>query len=280
MKKTIKYVLFCGIGVLLGIIADRNKEYLINSEFIKDHWSSRENIADKDKVVNADKVMIVLAFGQSNSADYGAGEYVCRNKEIYNYCKGNLYRAKEPLLGADGTGTSVWTRVADMLIDSGIYKKVIIVPCGIGSTSVQCWAEGGCKIQLQKTLDYLKKDNIKLTQIFWDQGETDNVDKTTKIEYKTRLKTIIKFIRDQHVDAPFFSSITSYCSFGNDNPMGIDTNITQAQYEVIREVNNVKQGPNTDSLNLAYYRFDYLHFTEKGLDKLAYGWYKSIKAAK
>lgn len=280
MKKAIKYLLIFGIGVLLGIIADRNKEYLINAEFIKNHWSPREKISDKGKIVNAGKVMIFLAFGQSNSADYGDGEYVCRNKEIYNYYKGNLYRAKEPLLGADGAGVSVWTRLADMLIDSGVYKKVIIVPCGIGSTSVQCWAEGSCKIQLLKTLEYLKKDNIKLTDIFWDQGETDNVDKTTKAEYKARLKTVIKLIRDKHVNAPFFSSITGYCPFGNDYPMGIDTNITQAQHEVINEVDNVKLGPNTDSLNLAYYRYNYLHFTEKGLDKLALAWYKSIKAAK
>jgi len=280
MKKTITYVLIWGIGVLMGIIANRNREYLINAEFIKNHWSPREKIADKDKIANADGTMIFLAFGQSNASDYGAGSYICKNKEIYNYYKGDLYRAKEPLLGPDGTGTSVWTRVADMLIDSGMYKKVIIVPCGIGQTSVDCWANGSCKIQLQKTLDYLKKDNIKLTHVFWDQGETDVVDKTTKNQYKERLKAVIKIVRDEQAGAPFFATITGYCPFQNDYPLGIDTNITQAQHEVISEVNNVKLGPNTDSINLAYYRFDYLHFTEKGLDKLAGLWYNSIKAAK
>ena len=278
--KIIRTIVICIIGVLLGILADRNKQYLINAEFIKNHLNFREVIENKKEIVNGEKVMIFLAFGQSNSADYGEGRYVCRNREIYNYNKGKLYKAKEPLLGPDGSGSSVWTRVADMLIDSGIYEKVIIVPCGIGSTSVQCWSEGECKIKLKETLDYLKNDNIKLTHIFWDQGETDNVNGTTKAQYKSRLNTIIKFIRSYNSNAPFFPSITSYCSFNNDNPMGIDTAITNAQNEIIHEVNNVKRGPNTDSINLAYYRYDFLHFTEKGLDNLAHQWFKKIIAAK
>lgn len=278
MKKSIKYIVFLIIGGILGIIAERNKQYLINAEFIKDHWSFRKVIADKDKVISGDKVMVFLAFGQSNSADYGSGIYKCKNSEIYNYYKGDLYHAEEPLLGPDGAGSSVWTRVADMLIDSGVYKKVIIIPCGIGSTAVKCWADGPCKIKLEATLNDLTKDNIKVTHIFWDQGETDNANHTTKAEYKNSLEKVIKFIRDKHFTAPFFCTITSYCPLDNDNPLGIDTGITSAQNEIINEVSNVKRGPDTDSLNLAYYRYNYMHFTEKGLDKLAYEWYKKIKA--
>jgi hypothetical protein len=279
MKKILKYGLIIIACIVLGITADRNKQYLINGQYIRDHWHFRKALDDKDKIVNGDKTMIVLTFGQSNSANYGLGTYTCKNQEIYNYYKGDLYKAKEPLLGADGGACSVWTRVADMLIDSGLYKKVVIIPCGIGSTSVGCWDNGPCHVKLAQTLDYLKKDHIQLTHIFWDQGETDNVDSTTKAQYKERLGNIIKFIRANQFNAPFFPSITSYCSFGNDNPMGIDTQITNAQNEIIKEVKNVKRGPNTDSINLAYYRYDFLHFTEAGLDVLAHQWYKKIKIA-
>ncbi|MGI4021105.1 MAG: sialate O-acetylesterase [Janthinobacterium lividum] len=276
MKKFITYSFLLGLGVILGIVANRNREYLINAQFIRNHWHFRKVIPEKDKIIKSEKTMIILAFGQSNSADYGKGIYNCKN-EVYNYYKGDLYRAKEPLLGADGSGSSVWTRVADMVIDSGLYKKVIIIPCGIGQTSVQCWSDGDCRKTLEETLDYLKKDNISLTHIFWDQGETDNVDKTTKDEYKQRLKNVISIVRKKGFSADFYCSLTSYVPFNNNNPLGINKAILGAQQETIKEVQHVKEGPNTDLLNLAYDRFDYLHFTEHGLDKLAYEWYKKIK---
>lgn len=274
--KFIKYCSLLVLGVLLGILANRNREYLINAQFIRDHLHFRTAIPDKDRIINAPKVMVCLAFGQSNAANYGNGTYACRN-EVYNYYKGKLYKAEEPLLGPDGGGSSVWTRVADMLIDSGLYDKVVIVPCAIGGTSIKCWSEGYCKDKLISTLDYLQKDNIKLTHVFWDQGETDNVDNTTTAEYKDRLKEVIKIIRDRKFDAPFYTSITSYFPYNNNNINGVDFDITTAQHEIIKEVRNVKQGPNTDSLNLAYYRADAVHFTEKGLDELAKKWFESIK---
>lgn len=273
------YISYCilGMGVLLGILAERNKEYLINAQFIRNHWHFRSVIKEKKEILSSKKVMIFLAFGQSNAGDYGHGKYVCKN-EIYNYYNGDLYRAEEPLLGPDGSGSSVWTRVADMLIDSGLYQKVVIVPCAIASTSVECWAEGPCKEKLLQTLGYLKKDQINLTHILWVQGETDNADHTTKSQYKQRLKEVINIFRENKISAPFFSAITSYFPYNNNNPLGISSDITDAQREVIKEVSNVKSGPNTDSLNLAYYRQQDVHFTEKGLDKFAYEWFKKIKA--
>ena len=276
MKNFIKCFVLIVVGILLGIVANRNKEYLINAQFIRDYLHFRTEIKAKDEIVHMPGVMICLAFGQSNAGNYGNGEYVCKN-EVYNYYKGKLYKAKEPLLGPDGGGSSVWTRLADMLIDSGLYKKVIIVPCAIGGTAVQCWSEGPCRDKLIKTLDYLQKDKIKLTHIFWGQGESDNVNNTSTIQYKTRLKEVIKIIRDRNYDAPFYVSITSYFPYNNDNLNGIDTDITNAQIELIKDEKLVRRGPNTDSLNLAYYRADAVHFTEKGLDVLASKWFERIK---
>ena len=84
-------------------------------------------------------------------------------------------------------------------------------------------------------------------------------------------------IRDRKFNAPFFISISSYFPYNNNNLNGIDKDITNAQNELISEGPNIKRGPNTDSLNLAYYRADAVHFTEKGLDQLALKWFESIK---
>lgn len=277
MKSSYKYAVVAILSAVLGIIANRNREYLINAQFLRDHFHFREKI-DQKAAIDVDKVMICLTLGQSNAANYGNGKYIPRNK-VYNYYKGEIYLAKEPLLGADGAGCSVWTRVADMLIDSGLYNQVIIVPIGIGSTSVTCWAEGKCNELLLRTLSDLKKKKIKLTDVFWNQGETDNVDGTTKTRYKEQLKKIVKIIHSEQPSARFFSSITSYFPYNNDHVFGIDKEITDAQKEVVQEL-NLYTGPNTDSLNLAYYRADAVHFTEKGLDQYARSWFMKIKYAR
>lgn len=275
MKKTAKVLLILFAGILLGILANRNRAYLVNAQFIRNYWHFRKVIDNEEKTVNSKEVMIVLVIGQSNAANYGSGTYTSKN-DVYNYYKGNLYKAKEPLLGADGGGSSPWTRLADMVIDKGLYKKVIIVPCAFGGTSIQCWSEGECRLKLEETLNYLKNDNIKLTHVFWFQGETDNVDNTNSMQYKSRFKKIVELIRTTQNDAMFYTSITSYFPYNNDKPFGIDSNITNAQRDITKEINNVVLGPNTDSLNLAIYRVDAVHFTEKGLDKLAYEWFKKI----
>lgn len=275
MKKILKGLLILFIGVLLGIVANRNRAYLINAQFIRDHLHFRKVIDEKNKIIDADDVMVFLAIGQSNAANYGEGNYVSKN-EIYNYYNGNLYKAKEPLLGADGGGSSPWMRLADMAIDGGLYKKVVIVPCALGGTSVQCWSDGDCRKKLEGILNYLKNDNIKLTHVFWLQGETDNVDNTSLIDYKSRLEKIIKLIKDGQSNSIFYTSITSFFPY-SDKPLGVDSNITHAQQQITKEMNNVKLGPNTDSLNLAIYRRDAVHFTAKGLDVLAEKWFEKIK---
>lgn len=220
--------------------------------------------------------MVFLAMGQSNAANYGLGTYIPK-KEVYNYYKGNLYHAEEPLLGADGSGCSVWTRLADKLIDSGLYDRVIIVPCAKGSTSVSCWAEGICNEQLVETLNFLKDDKIKLTHVLWLQGETDNFNKTTKQEYKNKLKKIIGLLRKNNVNAHFITSLTSYFPYTS-HPYGINQAITAAQYEVAKETKNAFVGPNTDQFNLAFYRHEDVHFTSPGLEKLASAWFNVIKS--
>jgi len=277
MKKTIIYIVLIIFGAIVGILANRNKEYLINAQYIRDHWHLRKKISNKKEIIESDKVMVCFTIGQSNAADYGKGIYTCKNKEIYNYYKGELYKAKEPLLGSDGDGSSVWTRVADRLIDSGLFKKVIIIPCAIGSTSVLSWSEGDSKKKLLSTLDYIAKDSIRITHVFWLQGETDNVDQTTTGQYKKRLNDVIDIFRTHNILAPFYVSITSYVPFGNDNPFGINLNITNAQHQIIAESKNVKEGPNTDSINLGYYRIQDVHYSEKGLDLLADKWFQKIK---
>ena len=56
-----------------------------------------------------ERLMVALAFGQSNSANYGQGHRRAREK-VFNYYQGRLYHAEDPMLARDGNGASVWPR--------------------------------------------------------------------------------------------------------------------------------------------------------------------------
>lgn len=276
MKKKLRLSILLLLVFSLGMITHRYRNHLIDGQFFRNHFHLRKEVRAMDKIVNSEKVITFMALGQSNAANYGAGKYAVRN-EVYNYYNGKLYAAAEPLLGPDGKGTSVWTRVADLLIDSGLYERAIIVPWGIGQTSVKCWSTGGCAEIVSQILDNLNRDGIDLTHVFWCQGETDNVNGTTAAEYGSELEKVIHHFRSRGIDAPFFVSLTSYFPFNNSNPLGISEQVRLGQLSVLDSANRVLKGPNVDALNLAYYRYDAVHFSEKGLDQLAMAWYNVIK---
>jgi len=228
------------------------------------------------QVLYADSTAVIFTLGQSNSANHGQGTYQCRNKQIFNYCNGFVFQAQEPLIGASGNGCNVWTRLADLLIDHQLYKKVIIIPIGIGSSAVECWSEGNCNKKLQEALQFIKNDSIRVTHIVWHQGESDNIENTPKEIYKNRLAEVLTQIRTSSITAPFYVCTATYHPSITQKWNGIDTAIQSAQKEFVSENEGVLAGPNTDLIDLAADRYDGVHFSERGLDKFARELYKCI----
>lgn len=250
----------------------------------EDRPAEEEKMADlSDRIVapigliNSDSAAVLLTIGQSNAASCGQGEYTCRN-QVFEYYNERLFIAREPLLGDIGNGgCSVWTRVADMLIDSGHYRRVILISAAIGGTPIKCWTQGPCAIKLKTTLEMLSRSGLRPTHVIWHQGESDNLENTSKVKYKSSLGAVMNQIRKAGIDAPFFVCVASYhpgtISTKKD---GIDMNIRQAQLEFINENAGVKPGPDTDQINLASDRYDGVHFSVTGLDKFASGLYHSL----
>jgi hypothetical protein len=234
---------------------------------------------ENKEILYAGSTAILFTFGQSNSACHGQGTYTCRN-QVYEYFNGNLYLAKEPLIGATGMdGCSVWTRLADMLIDSGFFKQVVLIPAGIGNTSVQCWSEGECNKKLSETLEWISRDRIKVTHIIWHQGESDNLENTSKELYKLRLKTILTQIRNSGQKADLYVCTASYHpAVIGIKGKGTDTIIQQAQIEFVNENPGTKPGANTDEIMYAFDRHDGVHFSTVGLDKFAYELFLKINS--
>ena len=224
--------------------------------------------------LKSDSTIIFLTLGQSNAANSSNSYYSPKNN-VLNYYDGKLYKAKEPLIGAGGDGGCVWTILADKMIDSGLCKKVIIIPIAVGSTNIENWAKGECNIKLRNTLDDLNRHNIKLTYVLWHHGEANNG--TSKESYKENLRAILKTIREKNQTAPFFCSIASYNFLATTKPLGIDSSIQNAQKEFISENENVLRGPNTDILIYAIDRHDSQHFSQFGNFRYANLWLTAIK---
>lgn len=237
--------------------------------------TKRDSLLVEKKILYSDSTAIIFILGQSNAANYGQGLYTCRN-QIFNYFDGQLYKAKEPLIGSTGPGCSVWTRLADMLIDSGLYDKVILIPIAIEGSSIDCWVNGVCNKTLQKTLAQIEKDSIRVTHVIWHQGETDAVENTPKHIYKEKLKKILLQLRKHKITSSFYVCIASYQPSNINKLQGVDTVIQNAQMEFVKENEGTKLGANTDLFNLAIDRYDGIHFSKSGLDKFAKALFEAI----
>ncbi len=126
----------------------------------------------------------------------------------------------------------------------------------------------------------LDSQHIKLTHIFWHQGESDNLENTSREKYKASLKTILETLRRYHQAADLYVSIASYHNGAISKPLGVDKVIRQAQQEFIKENKGVVFGPDTDQLIYAIHRYDGVHFSEFGTKAFAQLWLRAIKKKK
>jgi hypothetical protein len=110
------------IGVLSGILFQKyySVGQLLKAVEVRDKTLARSPIQRTEvpiSSVHSGRIMVALVFGQSNSANSGETPYKSR-QGVYNFYKGKLYRAQDPLLGATGDGGSVWTRLGNNWVTS------------------------------------------------------------------------------------------------------------------------------------------------------------------
>jgi hypothetical protein len=219
------------------------------------------------------RIMVAVAFGQSNSANFG-GTPRMAGQGVYNFAYGHLYRAVDPLLGATGESGSVWTRLGDMIIAAGVYDAVVFIPIGVDNTQIARWSStGDLHPRIINALDEAQAAGLKVTHLLWHQGESDNGLKTTRVQYRTMLHDMVASIRAHGVMAPMYVSVASRC--GDANP---SAEIEQAQRDVVSISDAIFPGPDTDTLGPAFRLPDRCHFSDEGLDQFARLWLEALRA--
>jgi lysophospholipase L1-like esterase len=221
-------------------------------------------------VVTASHPFVIAAFGQSNSANYGEERYVPIGP-VYDVFDGKCFLAQDPLLGSDGDGGSVWSRLADRLIAHGDAPAVALVSFGVSASEIARWAPGGdLNERIAERFALLAELGLAPDVVLFHQGEMDAKQGTTSDDYSERLNAVIASVRRFGVEAPLLVAVASYCHGRTSE------NVTAAQEAAVDLVRGIYAGANTDQLRGATLRFDDCHFSTAGLERAADLWLDAL----
>ena len=217
---------------------------------------------------------VLLTFGQSNSANSGEVKYTASaDVSNFSFHDGRCYAAEDPLLGPDGVGGAVWGRVGDKLIESGAYRRVLLVPVGVGGTPIERWTPAGDLYpRVRKALEGLEARGIEPTHVLWHQGESDADRGTPPEEYARMFGEIVDALRESGVDAPVYPAAATICG------RTFSDELNALQKELPQRFERVRPGPDTDVMLHPRYRHDDCHFSDVGMDRHAELWVDAILA--
>jgi Carbohydrate esterase, sialic acid-specific acetylesterase len=214
--------------------------------------------------IQDEKTAVLLLVGQSNAGNHRGQRYQSADDRVVNFVDGRCYRAASPLLGATGQEGETWTLLGNKLVQSGLYRTVILIPAAVGASSVRRWAEGGDLNAMLVAVIRAVKSRYTINAVLLDQGATDFALGTLEGQYPSDLQSMIDAVRAQGVRAPFF---ITRCSVGGPN-WAEDNPVARAQASLADSSNAVFDGPNVTRLD----RYDGYHFGASGQEKCASAW--------
>ena len=118
----------------------------------------------------------IAYFGQSNSANYSKIDKnlnIPKNIYQYDWNTEKCYLYKEPLLGTDGKSGNAITYTA-IEISKITKKPIIIIPFGVGGSSVLQWAYGNFSYLNKIVYERIKRSGLYPQIFLWHQGESDS----------------------------------------------------------------------------------------------------------
>lgn len=243
-----------------------DKGYFID-EGVDDRYSNKESRVQKNININKN-VGIFLTYGQSNSANYGEMGYSVNN-EVFQFYNDSTYLYKDPSLGGEGEGGSVWGMVGDKLIENAVYDQVVFSVTGWGGRSIGQLNQGKYYEYFIGNYCQLLKRFGRVDGILFHQGEANN--RLENQDYYNEFELFYNKMKDDGICSPFYLSLVSYCN--NE----VDSTLLSIQNDLIINFENVLRGPNTDLLIAPQYRLvDGCHFSLLGLQHFSDKWVDCI----
>ena len=275
----IAIVLWLALGIVAGVLLER---YVGTATFIDlsglRHLRVTHELrfaGDRARVppasLPANRTLTALVFGQSNAANAGETPGAPQAK-VYEYFRGELLEARDPLLGAEGGGGSIWLRLGTLALQGGEHDAVVLVPFAFSSSEIARWAPGGNLHEaLIERIAAAQRAGLRFTHLLWQHGEADARAGTSAAAYREGFLAMLAAIRLAGIDAPVYVARSTRCARTRDS----DT-IRSAQANLPDAAAGIFAGPDTDALGFAE-RFDGCHFSKEGLDKAARLWLEAIR---
>ena len=256
-------------GFFSGAIRARAGHYRVELRVMLDG----EQVATHQvEAVGVGEVFVIA--GQSNSANHGLPALVPVDPRVCATDGMRWAPAEDPQPIATGAGGSPWPAFGDLFAER-YQVPVGIMSVGWGGTAVAQWLPGAPMnlfARLQLAQDALGEDGFRA--VLWHQGESDAAAGTSAEVYAERLRALIEAMRVYGGWAiPWGVAQVSYLPRLSQAQMDA---ISSAQEQVIRETPFVFAGPTTDDLIGADWRYDAVHFNERGLREHARRWVEAI----
>jgi hypothetical protein len=226
-------------------------------------------------LIAGEKTAVIVAAGQSNIAnnvknsDGTTSRYTPSNAtkvDNVSLSDGGTYAGSDPLLGCDSSDGNFLGRMADKLINAGVFQRVILAPTAVSATSISRWAPGGdLNSQIMAACRRLRAIGLTPTMFLWQQGESDHG--MTRNAYATNLLNVIASPRAEGFNAPWFIGQSTF------DGSTTDANVRQACADVVNNT-DVFAGADTDTITSTVYRqpVPSPHFNPTGADAQAELW--------
>ncbi len=218
--------IFGGYGLAKNSFLSPDAYYIYPSAGVIAQTEPYLNLTDRVEVERGeinDRTAVIVFIGQSLSVNSILTHYVPVNSNIdqLNIYDGKLYKAKDPLLGINGTGGTWLLPMADKLITDGHYDRVIIVPMAVGNTRVGQWSDPNLSPYLFRRINTvglrIRDAGLPCTAIMWGQGESDTSAGTSQAAYAAALSKIIAEFNRAIPGTPFLVAREAYY-YGNTSP--------------------------------------------------------------
>ena len=241
----------------------------------------------------------IATFGQSNSANSMtemSNVNIPENLYQYDWKSQKCYKYKEPLLGTTNPRGNAITHTA-VKLSKTLKRPVVIIPFGVGGTSVLEWAYGDLSHQHSSVVERMKNSGLSPKIFLWHQGESDaNPNGATKeivintplfgkyfanhkkwalgLEekpYYDAILLIAKRTLSEFPDSSFGIALASRCS--NRDPW---QPVRSAQLKLTQTLPNTFVSADSDTISGAKNRPDGCHFSSQGASLLSDLYYPSI----
>ena len=279
-KKNIIYIVAILISFKLGYEASKAKIFPL-SQWYQRNYGEKEveviplpdvyiNTSNNEKVEcpNENDAILIVGFGQSNSANHQGQRYESNDNNVLNLYNGNCYLAKDPMLGATENSGSIWIPLASKLAKK-TGKKIVLATFGVGGTSVTRWSnDKDLGFFYHQNISSIKTKYKSVNYFLWIQGEQDKG--MNPVDYGDNLRKIIQNTKEDFPKSKFMLSATTYCS-GNG-----DAKINLEQKNIAKTIPDVYLMGDTDKYAGHKFRYDDCHLSSIGVEAITSDFIKSF----